>query len=88
MERSIHHTKCNDCNKDYIGETEGSLLKCFREHHTRSKSVLREYRVGSGHGINLNNLTVLETEPNLLKGKIRRPSKSKPGHPASVMTQR
>jgi hypothetical protein len=68
---AIYHIQCSDCKEDYIGETERPLHKRLREHQTRTQSAVYEHIEGSNHTLDLQSTSVLDTELNPFKRKIK-----------------
>ena len=68
---TVYHIQCSECDEDYIGETERTLQTRFKEHQTRPSSAFHEHLTASSHSINLCNTTVLDTEPNFTRRKVK-----------------
>ena len=76
----IYHIKCSgnsdqECNKDYIGETERNLRARFLEHRrpsSTSSEVSRHIHDGTpGHGISMENVKILDREPSWFERGVK-----------------
>ncbi len=79
---TIYHIQCSECDEDYIGETERALHTRFKEHQTRPSSAFHEHLTASSHSIDLCNTTVLDTEPNFTKRKVKESIEIRTRHPS------
>ena len=69
----VYHIQCQDCVKDYIGETGRSLGTRFKEHTNRQgvNSAVKEHLSNTGHKCTIDNVKILSKEDNWHKRKIR-----------------
>ena len=69
----IYHIKCQDCGKDYIGETGRNLGTRFKEHTSRkgTNSAIKEHLENTGHKCTLDNTKIIDKEANWYRRKIK-----------------
>ena len=68
---AIYHAKCNDCDKEYIGESARTFETRWKEHKKRETSAIFQHCKDSGHHMDIENVTILETEPHQIKRKVK-----------------
>ena len=67
----VYHIHCEQCDKDYIGETSRSLETRVKEHLSRNSSAVHEHCKLTGHSVDSSKTKVLATESNTFKRRIR-----------------
>ena len=67
----IYLVTCNNCNKQYIGETGRPLGKRLEEHRKNSNSAINEHMSTTGHLINWEDVKILTSESNTSRRKIK-----------------
>ena len=68
---TVYHIHCDQCNKQYIGETSLVLETRIKEHlSSRDSSAVREHCQLTGHSVDSSKTKVLATESNTFKRRI------------------
>ena len=60
---AIYHAKCNDCDKEYIGESARTSETWWKEHKKGETPTIFQHCRDSGHHMAIENVTILEKEP-------------------------
>ena len=68
---TVYHIHCEQCDKDYVGETSRSLETRVKEHLSRNSSAVHEHCKLTGHSVDSSKAKVLATESNTFKRRIR-----------------
>ena len=68
---TVYHIHCDQCNKQYIGETSRVLETRIKEHLSRDSSAVHEHCQLTGHSVDSSKTKVLATESNTFKRRIR-----------------
>ena len=68
---TVYHIHCEQCDKDYVGETSQSLDTRVKEHLSRNLSAVHEHCKLTGHSVDSSKTKVLATESNTFKRRIR-----------------
>ena len=68
---TIYHIHCEQCDKDYVGETSRLLETRVKEHLSRNSSAVHEHCQFTGHSMDSSKTKVLATESNTFKRHIR-----------------
>ena len=68
---TVYHIHCDQCNKQYIGETSRVLETRIKEHLSRDSSAVHEHCQLTGHSVDSSKTKVLATESNPFKRRIR-----------------
>ena len=68
---TVYHIHCEQCDKDYVGETCRSLETRVKEHLSRNSSAVHEHCKLTGHSVDSSKTKVLATESNTFKRRIR-----------------
>ena len=68
---TVYHIHCDQCNKQYVGETSRVLETRIKEHLSRDSSAVHEHCQLTGHSVDSSKTKVLSTESNTFKRRIR-----------------
>ena len=68
---TVYHIHCEQCDKDYVGETSRLLETWVKEHLSRNLSAVHEHCMLTGHSVDSSKTKVLATENNTFKCRIR-----------------
>ena len=68
---TIYHIHCEQCDKDYVGETSRLLETRVKEHLSKNSSAVHEHCQLTGHSVDSSKTKVLATESNTFKRRIR-----------------
>ena len=68
---TVYHIHCEQCDKDYVGETARLLETRIKEHLSRNSSAVNEHCKLTGHSVDSSKIKVLATEINTFKRRIR-----------------
>ena len=68
---TVYHIHCEQCDKDYVGETARLLETRIKEHLSRNSSAVNEHCKLTGHSVDSSKIKVLTTENNTFKRHIR-----------------
>ena len=68
---TVYHIHCEQCDKDYVGETSRLLETRVKEHLSRNSSAVHEHCRLTGHSVDSSKTKVLATESNTFKRRIR-----------------
>ena len=68
---TIYHIHCEQCDKDYVGETSRLLETRVKEHLSRNSSAVHEHCQLTGRSVDSSKTKVLATESNTFKRRIR-----------------
>ena len=68
---TVLHIDCDQCNKQYVGETSRVLETRIQEHLSRDSSAVHEHCQLTGHSVDSSKRKVLATESNTFKRRIR-----------------
>jgi len=68
---TVYHIHCDQCNKQYTGETSRVLETRIKEHLSRDSSAVHEHCQLTGHSVDSSKTKVLATESNTFKRRIR-----------------
>ena len=68
---TVYHIHCEQCDKDYVGETARLLETRIKEHLSRNSSAVNEHCKLTGHSVDSSKIKVLATENNTFKRRIR-----------------
>ena len=68
---TVHHIHCEQCAKDYVGETSRLSQSRVKEHLSRNSSAVHEHCQLTGHSVDSSKTKVLATESNTFKRRIR-----------------
>ena len=68
---TVYHIHCDQCNKQYIGETSRVLETRIKEHLSRDSSAVHEHCQLTGHSVDSSKTKVLATESNTFKRRTR-----------------
>ena len=68
---TVYHIHCEQCDKDYVGETSRSLETRVKEHLSRNSSAVHEHCMLMGHSVDSSKTKVLATESKTFKRRIR-----------------
>ena len=68
---TVYHIHCEQCNKDYVGETSRSLETRVKEHLSRNLSAVHEHCKLTDHSVDSSKTKVLATESNTFKCRKR-----------------
>ena len=69
---TVYHIHCEQCDKDYVGETSRLLETRVKEHLSRDSSAVHEHFKLTGHSVDSSKTKVLATENNTFKRRIRK----------------
>ena len=58
---TVYHNHCEQCGKDYVGETSRLLETRVKEHPSRNSSAVHEHRKLTGHSVDSSKAKVLAT---------------------------
>ena len=64
---TVYHIHCEQCDKDYVGETSPLLETQVKEHLSRNSSAVHEHCTLTGHSVDFSKTKVLATENNTFK---------------------
>jgi len=68
---TVYHIHCNQCNKQYVGETSRVLETRIKEHLSRDSSAVHKHCQLTGHSVDSSKTKVRATESNAFKRRIR-----------------
>ena len=68
---AVYHIHCEQCDKDYVGETSQLLETRVKEPLSRNSSAVHKHCNLTGHSVDSSKTKVLATENNTLKRHIR-----------------
>ena len=68
---TVYHIHCEQCDKNYVGETARLLETRIKEHLSRNSSAVNEHCKLTGHSVDSSKIKVLATENNTFKRRIR-----------------
>ena len=68
---TVYHIHCDQCNKQYFGETSRVLETRIKEHLSRDSSAVHKHCQLTGHSVDSRKTKVRATESNAFKRRIR-----------------
>ncbi|XP_074606463.1 uncharacterized protein LOC141859518 [Acropora palmata] len=68
---TVYHIHCEQCDKNYVGETARLLETRIKEHLSRNSSAVNEHCKLTGHSVDSSKIKVLATENNTFKRRLR-----------------
>ncbi|KAL9970993.1 hypothetical protein ACROYT_G023466 [Oculina patagonica] len=68
---TVYQVQCEQCNKEYVGETSRLLETRMKEHQSRNSSAIHEHCRLESHSVDTSKAKVLATEINTLKRRVK-----------------
>ncbi|KAL9971911.1 hypothetical protein ACROYT_G018133 [Oculina patagonica] len=68
---TVYQVQCEQCNKEYVGETSRLLETRMKEHQSRNSSAIHEHCRLEGHSVDTSKTKVLATEINTFKRRVK-----------------
>jgi hypothetical protein len=71
---AMYHLTCDQCDKDYVGETACLVGTRFKEHmnvKTIGNSAVKEHCISTGHTFSPSSIKILDRESNTLRRRVK-----------------